>query len=116
MPNPIMVPVPAAVALIALIAAALYYTASHHACLPEPPQAKPTGGRHRPENIPEAQRRDWASIVAQRLWEQRGGRTGLISVLEIAGLPDREPVAPAPLHIPADLTEEADTRELVAVA
>lgn len=139
--NPVVIPLPIALALVVAFAATLYAADRFLRADTWNPWAgqswaspAPTG-RHRPENIPEADRRDWAYIVAMRMSEsvQRQHRvhiaaSGLLEIelaarieetreqddnsmwswsdpLEIAGLPDRYPAEPAPLHIPADVAD-----------
>lgn len=139
--NPVVIPLPLALAFVALLAAAFYAADRFLRADTWNPWAgqswaapAPTG-RHRPENIPEADRRDWAYIAAMRMSESvqrqhrvRTAASGLLEIElaarieevrttdgnsmwpwsdppEIAGLPDREPVEPAPLHIPADVSD-----------
>jgi hypothetical protein len=144
--NPVVIPLPVALAFIVAFAAALYAANRFlrtDVWNPWDGQAwsspAPTGGRHRPESIPEADRRDWAYIVAMRMSEsaQRQHRENQPRIatsapleieaspvryelvvqhgwpLQIAGLPDREPVEPGPLHVAGDV--EWDTRELAAI-
>lgn len=125
-----------------------------------------TGGRHRPENI--AHPIDWADVMASRLVHQHAAyvadyrqpltdferRMGVLEIegaasepcsdmgsglmLAVAGLPDRVPVVPGPLHVTGDiavvsthpepcgfpdvvpcicaLVADEDTRELTTVA
>lgn len=129
--SPVVIPLPLALALIAVLAAALYAANRFLHIEPADPWAgqswawnapadKPTGGRHRPENI--ADPIDWATLTARRLNGERRARyavpvlaPGAEVVLDIAGLPDREPIEPGHLHVTGDLAAE-DTRELVTVA
>jgi hypothetical protein len=144
--NPVVIPLPVALAFVVAFAAALYAANRYlrtDAWNPWDGQTwaspAPTGGRHRPESIPEADRRDWAYVVAMRMSEsaQHQPRIATSAPLEIeappvryelavqhgwplrpleieaAGLPDREPVEPGPLHVAGDI--EWDTRELVKV-
>jgi hypothetical protein len=153
--NPVVIPLPLALIFVVLLAVALYTldrTLRTEVWNPWAGQtwAAPTGGRHRPESIPEADRRDWAYIVAMRMSEsvqrQHQERPTLVAELsagierireldgnamwsldaqpeieatpaplqiEAAGLPDREPIEPGPLHVAGDI--EWDTRELAAV-
>lgn len=136
--NPVVIPLPIALALVVVFAAILYAADRFLRADTWNPWAgqswaspAPTG-RHRPENIPEADRRDWAYIAALRMSEsvQHRVRTTASGLLEIelaarieevrstdgnsmwswsdpqiAGLPDREPIEPTPLHIPADVAD-----------
>lgn len=148
--NPVVIPLPLALAFVVAFAASLYAADRFLRADTWNPWSgqswaspAPTG-RHRPENIPETDRRDWAYIVAMRMSEsvQRQHRvhiaaSGLLEIelaarleetrkrdgdnvwswsddedpraQEVAGLPDREPVEPGPLHI------TGDTRELETV-
>jgi hypothetical protein len=132
--SPLVIPFPLAVALVVLLAAVLYVI-DHvlRADVWNPwagqswsaPAAR-TGGRHRPESIPEADRRDWAYVVAMRMHEaaRRQTRDVVLDLeqIEIAGHDDRAlDTHPAPCGFPdvmpcicAAIAE--DTRELATVA
>jgi hypothetical protein len=130
--SPVVIPLPLALAFIALLAVALYAANRFLNIEPASPwtgqtwaaPAAPTGGRHRPENI--ANPVDWADIVSKRMQEQQRARVAVWlgpdaaetlwpvaddgAPLCLAGLPDREPIETGPLHIIGE-----DTRELVTV-
>lgn len=122
--SPIVIPVPLALALVVLLAVAVYAANRilEGATIVNPwagqswawnAPSKPSG-RHRPENI--AEPIDWATLTARRLNAEHRARYAprpaiQAAPLEIAGLPDREPVEPGPLHIIAE-----DTRELATAA
>lgn len=127
--NPIVIPLPVGLILVALLAVALWAVERYleTAELPfawDKPTTKPTG-RHRPEAIPAEDRVDWATLTARRLnaleAEAFALPEGWNRIPVIAGHDDHEPTAD-PIDHDRDIrvmaAEEAlgtDTRELEAV-
>lgn len=120
--NPVIIPLPWAIAaILALIAALVLATAFMRAEIPTPWTGTPAaGGRHRLDTVAKPYRpRGWAAINADRIAREEQAaiaeRWTAPLQIEAAGLPDREPILPGPLHVIRDITEQ-DTGELVAVA
>lgn len=132
--SPVVIPFPLALVLVVLLAVAVYAAnrlLSADVVNPwagqswafNAPADKPTGGRHRPENI--AEPIDWATLTARRMLADHRARvtveprTQLAAIeaapLPIAGLPDREPIEPGHLHVTGDLAIVEPTSELATV-
>jgi hypothetical protein len=139
--NPVVLPLPLALAVVAALALAAYAYRRWLEDTPNPwagqpwaekaprrARSSPSPGRHRMTRAIAADpnRRDWAAIAAERI-DEAHRRASLvvadwrqpltdferrIGVIEIAGLPDRSPVDPGPLHVTGDI----DTHELATIA
>jgi len=122
--NPVVIPVPLALAFIVAFAAAVYAADRFLRAEAWDPWAETatetpapaTRGRHRPESIAapvtladirSRPRRILPVEMAARIEEVReqdgNSMWSWSPPLEIAGLPDREPVEPGPLHIAEDV-------------
>lgn len=126
--NPVVIPIPAALAAVALLVALTVAWAqwADTGALPWGPKPKPVPapapprprpGQHRLERIIErgdVPGRDWAAIAAERMLNEHRAayapRTALVPMMEIAGHDDH-PTAVADVDIALDDT----TRELEAV-
>lgn len=126
--NPIVIPVPLALTVVALIAAVLYSTDRlvYGEWLSLRPQStpSPTNGRHRPEcidqpltvdDIRRIRRADKAKATLATLEEVAPGVIVFRNPLaleagpttQLAGLPDREPVDTGTLHITSDIAAQS---------